>query len=297
MDITLRKVLITGGNGFLARSFTKKLQGDYQLTSCNHSDLDLNDAVAVAEFLKAQQFDVVIHTATYDAAPKDSPKDSSKVLENNLAMFFNLARCKAYFGKMLYFGSGAEFSRDKWIPDMPETYFDKYVPTDQYGFSKYVMNQYTLTTENIFNLRLFGVFGEYDDWRYRFISNTCCHAVMGRPIKVHQNARADFLFIDDLVRIVQWFIENKPKYQTYNVCSGQTYEYVSLANLISKIAHNKADVTVNNNKIQKEYSGDNSRLVEELGDFEFTPIEQALELLYIWYTNNKQMIDVNKFHF
>lgn len=293
----MKKILITGGDSFLAKSFVEKLYGDYDITSCNRAVLDLNDSSAVAEFLKEQRFAVVIHTATYDAAPKDSPNDRNKVLENNLAMFFNLARCKADFGKMLYFGSGAEFSRDKWIPDMTETYFDKYVPTDQYGFSKYVMTQHALTTDNIFNLRLFGVFGEYDDWRYRFISNTCCHAVMDRPINVHQNARADFLFIDDLVRIVQWFIENKPKYQAYNVCSGNTYEYVSLANLISEIAHNKVDVTVNNKEIQKEYSGDNSLLVEELGDFEFTPIEQALELLYNWYKNNQQMIDVNKFHF
>ena len=291
------KILITGGDSFLAKSFVEKLNGDYDIKSCNRAVLDLNDSAAVAEFLKEQQFDVVIHTATYDAAPKDSPNDRNKVLENNLAMFFNLARCKADFGKMLYFGSGAEFSRDKWIPDMTESYFDKHVPTDQYGFSKYVMTQHALTTDNIFNLRLFGVFGEYDDWRYRFMSNTCCHAVMGRPINVHQNARADFLFIDDLVRIVQWFMENKPKYQAYNVCSGHTYEYVSLAYLISEIANNKVNVTVNNKEIQKEYSGDNSRLVEELGDFKFTPIEQALELLYNWYKNNKQMIDVNKFHF
>ncbi|MBL4703699.1 MAG: NAD(P)-dependent oxidoreductase [Flavobacteriales bacterium] len=291
------KILITGGDSFLAKSFVEKLDGDYDIISCDRAALDLNDSAAVADFLKAQRFDVVIHTATYDAAPKDSPKDRNKVLENNLTMFFNLARCKADFGKMLYFGSGAEFSRDKWMPDMSESYFDKFVPTDQYGLSKYVMTQHALTTDKIFNLRLFSVFGEYDDWRYRFISNTCCHAVMGRSINVHQNARADFLFIDDLVRIVQWFIENKPKYQTYNVCSGNTYEYVSLANIISEIAHNKTDVAVNNIEIRKEYSGDNSRLVEELGGFEFTPIEQALELLYNWYQNNKQIIDETKFHF
>jgi len=293
----LKKILITGGDGFLGKSFVEKLDGDYDITSCNRALLDLTDSVAVSAFLKDQQFDVVIHTATYDAAPKDSPKDRNKVLENNLTMFFNLARCKADFGKMLYFGSGAEFSRDKWIPDMSESYFDKFVPTDQYGLSKYVMTQHALTTDNIFNLRLFSVFGEYDDWRYRFISNTCCHAVMDRPITVHQNARADFLFIDDLVSIVQWFMDNKPKYQTYNVCSGNTYEYVSLANIISEIAHNKTDVAVNNIEIRKEYSGDNSRLVEELGGFEFTPIEQALELLYNWYQNNKQIIDETKFHF
>jgi GDP-L-fucose synthase len=293
----LKKILITGGDSFLAKSFVEKLDGNYDITSCNRVLLDLNDSVKVADFLKEQCFDVVIHTATYDAAPKDSPNDPNKVLENNLAMFFNLARCKAYFGKMLYFGSGAEFGRENWISDMTESYFDKHVPTDQYGFSKYVMTQYALTTKNIFNLRLFGVFGKYDDWRYRFISNLCCHALSGRPLSVHNNARSDFLFVDDLVRIVQWFIDNKPRHQVYNVCSGITFEYVDIANKINEITHHRAGVVVNNSKVHKEYSGNNDLLFEEMGHFEFTPIEQALELLYNWYQDNKHIIDVDKFHF
>ena len=72
---------------------------------------------------------------------------------------------------MIYFGSGAEFSRKNWIPKMEENYYDKFVPTDQYGFSKYVMNKITEKSDNIYNLRIFGLFGKYDDWRYRFIPN------------------------------------------------------------------------------------------------------------------------------
>ncbi len=212
-------------------------------------------------------------------------------------MFFNIARCQNSFGKMLYFGSGAEFGRENWTPEMPESYFDVSVPTDQYGFSKYVMTQYALTTEKIINLRLFSVFGEYDDWRYRFISNICCHAISGMPISVHSNARADFLFIGDLVKIVEWFIENKPRHQVYNVCSGTSFEYVEIANMINEIANTNLDVAVNNRKIVKDYSGSNLRLVEEMGGFEFTPMEQALKLLYDWYKKNKQIIGEAEFHF
>lgn len=293
----MKKVLITGGDGFLARSFAEKFVGDYEITSCSRAQLDLKDSVAVEKYLSEQQFDVVIHTATYDAAPKGSPNDRNKVLENNLAMFFNIARCQDSYGKMLYFGSGAEFGRENWVPEMSESYFDVFVPTDQYGFSKYVMTQYALTTEKIINLRLFSVFGEYDDWRYRFISNICCHAISGMPISVHSNARADFLFINDLVKIVEWFIENKPRHQVYNVCSGTPFEYIDIANMINEIANTNLDVAVNNRKIVKDYSGSNLRLVEEMGGFEFTPMEQALSLLYDWYKKNKQIIDEAEFHF
>ena len=293
----MRKVLITGGDGFLAKSFAARLFEKYELVICSRSSLDLSNADAVKSFLQAHDFDVVIHTATYDAAPRNSPKDPNKVLENNLRMFYNLARNKDYFGKMLFFGSGAEFSREHWQPYMKESYFDTYVPTDQYGYSKYLMTQYALTTSNIFNLRLFGVFGEYDDWRYRFIPNACAHAVMGQAIHVHNNAIVDYLYIDDLVSVVTWFIENTPRFQVYNVCTGIAKEHIAIADMISDLTQHRSSVVVNNKQIVKQYSGANGLLLNELGDFEFTPMKQALTSLYSWYENNKNSIDVKQFHF
>ena len=110
-------------------------------------------------------------------------------------MFFNIARCNEFFGKMLYFGSGAEFGRPNWIPLMPESYFDVYVPDDPYGLSKYIMTKHTYEATNIYNLRLFGVAGEKDDWRYRFISLASCKAAYDMPITFRQNVFFDFLYI------------------------------------------------------------------------------------------------------
>ena len=117
------KILITGGNGFIARNLSEQLNNNgLILSSVNRQGLDLLDQQKVFDFIKSERFDVLIHTATYDAAPKHSTKDPSKVLENNLRMFFNLARCKDHFGKMIYFGSGAEFDRKHWKPRMKEDY-------------------------------------------------------------------------------------------------------------------------------------------------------------------------------
>jgi len=293
----LKKILITGGDGFLARSIAEKLAHKYLIERCNRSVLDLNDSFAVFEFLKQGSFDVVIHTATYDAAPKNSLKDTGLVLENNLNMFFNLARCKELYGKMLYFVSGAEFSREYWVSQMSESYFDKYVPKDQYGFSKYVMAKYAATTNNIFNLRLFGVFGEYDDWRYRFIPNICCHALMDMPVKVHQNARVDFLYINDLVKIVEWFIEKEQKQQIYNVCSAKESEYSLIAQKVIEVSGKNLKRLVENSECSRQYSGNNTLLLDEMGGMEFTPMSEALKLLYAWYDVNQELIDVKQFHY
>lgn len=283
MNKRKKKVLITGGKGFIARDIRELLTCEYDLFSFGREELDLLDAVSVEHHLKKGRYDVVVHTATYDAAPKHSVKDPTKVLENNLRMFFNLAKCGKYFSKMIYFGSGAEYSREHWLPRMQESYFDSYVPSDQYGFSKYVMTKYAELSDNIFNLRLFGVFGKYDDWRTRFIANACSCAASGQPIKMEQNRCFDFLYIDDLVKIVSWFIENEPKKHVYNICTGKSIDFKTMAELIIKVSGKKLEIEIEKQGMGQEYSGDNALLRHELKGFKFTPREEAIRDLYKWH--------------
>ncbi len=281
------RILITGGNGFIARNLFEQLKGEYNVLSVDRQELDLLDYSKVFDYIKSNKFDIIIHTATYDAAPKHSTKDPTKVLENNLKMFFNIIRCREYFDKMIYFGSGAEYSRKHWKPKMREDYFDQHIPKDQYGFSKYVMTKYALSGDNIYNLRLFGVFGKYDDWRTRFISNACSQAALNLPIKINQNAFYDYLSIDDLIKIVRWFINNKPKKKVYNICSDNVYDHQSLAEKIIKVSGKDLEIQIETKGLGREYSGDNSLLLQEMGGFEFTPIDDTIKGLYNWYMERK----------
>ncbi|MCM8788185.1 MAG: NAD(P)-dependent oxidoreductase [Candidatus Omnitrophica bacterium] len=293
----MKKVLITGGAGFIAKNLKEQFSDDFLIDAPKRRELDLLDAEAVSSYVKKGKFDIVIHAATYDAAPKDSPKDPSKVLENNLKMFFNIIRCKDHFGKMIFFGSGAEYNRHKWIPQMSENYFDRYVPDDQYGFSKYIMTKYALACDNIINLRLFAVFGKYEDWRYRTISNYCCKALLNLPIIIPQNKRFDFLYVDDLVKIVKWFINNNCHRKVYNVCSGQVFDFKTIAERVLEISGKNLGIIVEQES-SLEYSGDNSLLLDEIGDFQFTPLDIAIRSLYEWYQScSRSLIDKNQFHY
>jgi UDP-glucose 4-epimerase len=292
-----KKILITGGNSFIARSIIDRI-GDhkkYSFVCLPRQKLDLLDTQSVSQCLKEGHFDVVVHTATYDAAPEFSTKDPKLVLEKNLKMFFNISRCSEYFGKMLYFGSGAEFGRENWISKMTEEYYHQNIPTDQYGLSKYIMTQHALHSQNIYNLRLFGLFGELDDWRYRFIPNICCKAVLGYPIVIKQNARFDYLFIDDLIKIIEWFVFNRPAQKVYNVCSGAVYDYTFLAEKVRNIASKNLDIIVQEDGLRHEYSGNNMRLKEEIKNLSFTGINTAIERMYNWYNNNTALIEEKSF--
>ena len=99
------KILITGGNGFIAKNLFEQLNDKYSITSVNHQELDLFDSSNVSDYLKRGKFNIIVHTSTYDAAPKHSTKDQTKVLENNLRMFFNLLT------KIYYAVYGSDFKR------------------------------------------------------------------------------------------------------------------------------------------------------------------------------------------
>ena len=49
-------ILITGGNGFIAKSITESLKNSYSIISCNRNDLDLLDDYAVLKFIKNHNF-------------------------------------------------------------------------------------------------------------------------------------------------------------------------------------------------------------------------------------------------
>ena len=100
---------------------------------------------------------------------------------------------------------------------------------------------------------------------------------------VHQNAVFDYLWIDDLIEIVKWFIDYKPSFKHYNVCSGRRVELVSLAQLIKRIMNVSYDILVENNIMRKKYTGDNSRLLKEMGEISFTDYERTIQELVIFY--------------
>jgi GDP-L-fucose synthase len=298
-----KKILITGASGFIARSLYEYFSSAYfsplekNILTIGRSELDLLDSGSVYDYLKQNKFDVVIHAATYDAVPTFTNKDPKLVLENNLKMFFNISRAHKHFGKMIYYGSGAEAGRQNWTPKMTEDYIESNIPDDQYGLSKYIMNKFSSKNNNIYNLRLFGVFGKFDDWRYRFISNACCKAVLEMPIVINKNVRFDYLDISDLALITDKFINCDAQRKSYNVCSGKVYDYLTLAKKIKNISGKEVEILVKKEGTKPEYSGTNTELLKQFEDLKITAIDESIKSLYTWYDANKQIIKKELFEY
>ncbi len=115
------------------------------------------------------------------------------MLEYNLRIFHNFAKCSHLYQKMFYTGSGAEFDKHFPICSVSEEDFAKTVPIDQYSLMKYTISQYIEKSDNICNLRLFGIFGKYEYYPVKFISNVCCKAIKDLPLTMRQNVYFGYL--------------------------------------------------------------------------------------------------------
>lgn len=287
------RVLLTGGSGFIGRNLLENLPRSLEIIAPTSRELDLADQAAVELFVLADDFDFILHTATWNATA-NSPRDTRLVLEKNLLMFFNLARLNDRYEKMIYYGSGAEYDRRNYHPFMREEYFGRYIPVDQYGFSKYVMAKFVEgNVDNIVDLRIFGCFGPYEDWEIRFISNAICKALYGLPITLRQNVFFDYIWVQDLVRMTEWVMRTQTKYRQYNACTGQHVDLLSLAQMVKDVTGADVPILVDTDGLKPEYSGDNSRILKEMGGFEFTPLQRSLEILCDYYRRNLKSIDRN----
>ena len=188
--------------------------------------------------------------------------------------------------KMIYLGSGAEYDKTKPIIDVEEEDFGKTIPKDDYGFFKYICSKHIEEQDDIVSLRIFGMFGKYEDYHYRFISNAICQNLNGLPIIINQNVFFDYVYIDDFVKIVDFFIKNKSKHKFYNIGTGKKIDLLTLANLINKVADKKGEIIIKTDGLNNEYTCSNKRLVNEINGLKFSDINNSIESLYLWYKDN-----------
>ena len=200
----MQRICILGAGGFVGRNLARSFPDGVALT---HKDLNLLDAEAVTEYFSIHDYDVIIHCAVVGGSRLHD--DDYSVLDKNLRMFFNVmnaTRCKVY-----YFSSGAA------LRNFPNP------PSDPYGFSKYIIEQYKCSRLQI--LRIWGCFGPNEP-STRFLAT----GKRNGHVTIPMDQEFDFFHVHDVARVVEYLMD-KP-----NVGYPLNMVYSGKKRLLSEIA-------------------------------------------------------------
>ena len=255
----MKRILLTGGNGFIGRTLLNSaLASEYHIEAPSSKELNLSDTAAVDAYFQDRTFEAVIHSAV-----KPGHRNATDATD---------------------LGSGAIYDTSQDIVQAKEAQQFERFPSDEHGFCKYVMGQQLELLPQSVNLHLFGIFGPHEDWQIRFISNAVCKTLVDLPITLRQNRCFSYLYAPDLVPVLRHFIEHRPQYTAYNVVPNEVQELASLAEQVQLLSGKSLPIHIAQAGNGREYTGCNDRLCNELGDLSFTPIQESVLELFDFYT-------------
>ncbi len=285
----MKNVFITGANGFIGKNIKEQLKDKYHLLTPSRQELDLLDVKRVDRYFSKNRIDVVVHSAIVGGSIKE--QEVSSALSDNIKIFLNIVKNKNKFGRMIQFGTGAEYDKNRPLIKVRETDFGKSIPQDDYSLYKYISSMIIENLDNAISLRIFGLFGKYDDHKLRFISNSICRNLEGLTITINQNRNFDYMYIDDFVKIVDYFISHKASHKFYNIGTGSTIDLIAILKIINNISNKKSKIIVKKPGLGNEYTCNNNRLLKEIPNLQFTDIQEAIGRLYRWYKKSPTLLE------
>jgi len=180
-------ILITGAGGYIGKVFYNYFKTEYNISLLTRKEADLTNLKQVKSFFQDKYFDIVIHCAIVGGGRLD--EDTPSVLDDNLKMYYNLLECENHFNKLIHFGSGAE-SQESF-----------------YGWSKKIIHNSIQDKDKFYNIRILNVFDE-NELDYKFIKTNIQKYINKQDIEIFQNKFMDFFYMEDLVTLIRYYINN-----------------------------------------------------------------------------------------
>lgn len=278
MDIKEQKTtLITGSGGFIGHNLKEYLT-DYNLLSPRSYELNLVHTKEVEEYFRQNKnIDYIIHCGSIGGYRTVTDKDTT--IEDNLNMVKNLLKYKKETTRLILFGSGAMYDKSRDLHKVRESEIGNYEPADLYGKSKLMIAQKIKDRKDVLLLNIFGCYGKYEK-DSRFPTYAIKRNLSKQPIEINKNVVFDYLYIDDLCKIVKHFIENETSENIINVTPTESISLLEIAKIVNENGDFKSEIKINEAGLNKEYTGNNERLLSEFCNFKFTEYKNGLKILF-----------------
>lgn len=296
-------VLVTGGSGFLGKCL-KLYRPDWEYVSSK--DVNLLDYVDTKKMLLNVNPSAIVHLAAKVGGIKTNDENPVKFLEDNITINSNVLKAAHECGinRILSAISTCAF------PDVVQSYpfteddFLNGPPAEtnlSYGYAKRLLHIQSLAYNKQYNRKyttfapsnLYGKYDNFDSNNSHFVAS-----LVKKLEKAEVNEEIELwgtgeplrqqLYIDDLCIIIPLLLEKHLSNIPLIVAPNENISIKKMAKIGSNISKKQVNF-VFNGKLDGQYrkDGSNKKLLEMIGNFNFTTFEDGFKNTYEWWCKNK----------
>ena len=291
-----KKVLLTGGCGFIGKHIVKSLErlNNELIILDKHKEADVNVNITNWNNLKDahdwSNIDIVYHLAALTSVVESfkNPRDTYEV--NVLGTLNILELCRIYDIKKMVFLSSYLYGEPEYLP-VDEKHPIK--PTNPYAMSKYLAEQLCKRYSEDYGLKCvvlkpFNIYGEGQS-KHLLFSTILTQMFNGRIEIKDPVPKRDYVYISDLIDAMIISGDYNPEaFDIFNVGSGKSYSVKYIVEKFINIYKKKVSVTYLNERRKNEIMNtiaDIKHINDRLGWEPKISIDEGLKKTFEWYKN------------
>ena len=292
-------IVITGGAGFIGSNLINELmkKNTYEIVSVDQNNEKnknyfLNNnfkkilPVNLKKFLKNNNKKIIaiIHLG---AITSTTERNVNLIIKNNLELsIFLWSWCKKNNKRLIYassaatYGDGSYFFNDR----EDDEYLSNLLPLNLYGWSKHIFDRHIYNKKEqprqIVGLKFFNVYGPNENHKanmrsivlkiYQTISKGMVVNLFKSHNKDYKNGEQlrDFIYVKDVVSIIEWFIKNPKSNGLFNVGTGipRSFNDIAKAVFANSNKREKIEYIDTPKKIRSQYQYFTKANIKKLRD-------------------------------
>ena len=308
MDLSRKRIMLTGGAGFLGSFVTEKLKtrGCKDIFIPTEQEYDLTTASAIEKAFKVSKPDIVIHLAAKVGGIGANRENPGKFFYDNLMMGVQLIEQARLLGveKFVALGTICAYPKFAPVPFKEEDIWNGYPEETNapYGLAKKMLlvqsqayrQQYNFNSIFLLPVNLYGPLDNFNPGSSHVIPaliKKCVEAVNSnaREITVWGTGKAtrEFLYAEDCAEAIILATEKYDSPEPINIGAGFEISIKELAELISKHTGFKGKLVWDTTQPdgQPRRMLDTSRAMEKIGFRATTSFEVGLKKTIDWYSS------------
>ena len=257
-----KKIFITGHNGMVGSACFKYLkQRNYDLITISSKELDLRNQDLVYDFIEKNRPDIIIHAAAKVGGILSNKNYPYEYLYDNLQIQNNLIHGAFKFDvdKFIFMSSSCIYPKyseqpikEEYLLSGPLEQTNQWFAVAKIAGLKLIESLRTQYGKNYLTLMSTNLYGPGDNYDlknshvlpalirkfHEAKENNKPHVTLwgsGKPLR-------EYLFVDDLVEIIEYFIENDSPKSYINVGSSFEISINELAIIIKKLVGYSGDI-------------------------------------------------------